>query len=345
MAFPAPVPFVGKPRRPDGSVVDWVALHLAPPLAAAPWDPVLVEQLPAENRASGVRPRDHGLRHAPHAAAAAPQLLAAGELHDYDRFGFILRPGGGIPVLAPGEVAEQSRLWQAIFEAHCEGDPQGVNGFFKRYSGCYDLVSHPAVVQLARDVLGPRLACWGAHWMCKPAGDALASPLGISDDGTPRHHQDAPGWPFRPAKTATVWVALDPVGPENGPMVVYPKSHLHGKVGCDDGAELAELRRRFGEGVPLHPIRAGHASIHCDMVVHSSPPSSGPNAGRRLAVGIEFVSMDVVTDNGSGWGAQCFVPGGEVTAAEAAAGFGHLARPAVYGPVGCEPPGGAPARL
>jgi hypothetical protein len=39
--FPAPVPFSGKPRRPDGSIVDWVALHLAPPLAAQPWLPVL----------------------------------------------------------------------------------------------------------------------------------------------------------------------------------------------------------------------------------------------------------------------------------------------------------------
>jgi hypothetical protein len=124
--------------------------------------------------------------------------------------------------------------------------------------------------------------------MCKPAGDALATPLGIGEDGTPRHHQDAPGWPFRPAKTATVWVALDPVGPDNGPMVVYPGSHLDGKVGCDDSGELAELRRRFGEGVPLHPVRAGCASIHCDMVVHSSPPSAGPDAGRRLAVGINL---------------------------------------------------------
>jgi hypothetical protein len=68
------------------------------------------------------------------------------------------RGSGGIPVLAPEEVAEQVRLWVAIFEAHCEGDPQGVNGFFKRYGGCYDLISHPTVVQLARDILGPRLA-------------------------------------------------------------------------------------------------------------------------------------------------------------------------------------------
>jgi hypothetical protein len=51
---------------------------------------VVTERLPVENRA-----RDHGLWHAPHASHAAPRLLTAAELADYDRLGYILRPSGG----------------------------------------------------------------------------------------------------------------------------------------------------------------------------------------------------------------------------------------------------------
>lgn len=50
-------------------------------------------------------------------------------------------------------------------------------------------------------------------------------------------------------------------------------------------------------------------------------------------MGIEFVSMADSRDRGSGWGAACYVPGGEVTAEEASRGFGHLPRPAVYSPL------------
>ena len=351
MSFPAPS-FSGKPRTADGAVVDWVGLHLAPPDPAAPFVP------PAWPRPSEGAPRASYL---PACRDEPTSLLTAEELDAYDREGFILRAGGGIPVLSAAEVAEQSALWEEIFRHSCEGDPQGVNGFFKRYGGAYDLVSHPAVVQLAREILGPRLACWGAHWMCKPAGDTAATPLGMLSDGvTPAPHQDALGWPFRPARTATVWVALDDVAEDNGPMCAWPGSHLHGEVPCGDMEEVAALDAHFGPARPLFPIRAGHASLHCDMVVHSSPPSQ-PNAGRRLAVGIEFVGMDHgVTDRGSGWGvrcprpllpsarsfrhpivvarqAACFVVGGSVTPAEAAAGFGHLPRPEVYGPPGLRP--------
>lgn len=343
MAYPAPIPFMGKPRDARGNVLDWVGLHLAPPDPNLPWEPpstVWSSREAVAARDATASPQFH-----PAQTAAPPVLLTAAELQQYNRLGYILRPGGGIPVLNPAEVEGQARLWEACFESHCEGDPQGVNGFFKRYGGCYDLVSHPTVVRLAMDILGPRLACWGAHWMCKPRGDSTATPLGLRPDGSPVHHQDGLGWPFRPVRSTTVWVALDSVREDNGPMVVYDQSHLHGAVDC---SSLARVEARFGAGRALYPIHAGHASLHCDMVVHSSPPSTGGAlAPRRLAVGIEFIAMDedAVSDMGSGWGAACFVPGAQVTAKEAAAGFGHLDRPTVYGPPSFQPPGGSNSRL
>ena len=161
-SFPAPVPFSGKPRTPDGAVVDWIALHLTPPDPATPF-------LPPPWHRPAISDNHHGapIEFLP-ARTSTPVILTTKELNQYNEQGFLLRAGGGIPVLTPGEVATHCRVWEEIFHAHCEGDPQGVNGFFKRYAGAYDLVSHPVVVQLAQDILGPRCCCWGAHCASPP---------------------------------------------------------------------------------------------------------------------------------------------------------------------------------
>ena len=112
-------------------------------------------------------------------------------------------------------------------------------------------------------------------------------------------------------------------------MVVYPGSHRLGVVDCSSQRTVEE---QCGRGLALAPVAAGSASLHCDLVVHSSPPSTSKFA-RRLAVGIEFVSMVDCSDCCSGWGAACFVPGGVLTEEERANGFGHLPRPAVFSPL------------
>ncbi len=165
--------------------------------------------------------------------------------------------------------------------------------------------------------------------MCKPPDDSTATPLGFSADGSPAHHQDGLGWPFRPLASTTVWLALDDVSVENGAMVVYPGSHRLGVVDCSTQRVVEE---QCGPGVPLSPVLAGSASLHCDLVVHSSPPSTSKHS-RRLAVGIEFASMEDCSDCGSGWGAACFVPDGDLTAEERAKGFGHIPRPAMFSPL------------
>ena len=112
-------------------------------------------------------------------------------------------------------------------------------------------------------------------------------------------------------------------------MIVYPGSHRIGVVDC---STQGAVEKQCGRGVALAPVVAGSASLHCDLVVHSSPPSTSKH-DRRLAVGIEFVSMASCSDCGSGWGAACFVPGGEVTDEEKSKGFGHLPRPKVFSPL------------
>ena len=84
----------------------------------------------------------------------------ASQVAAFNRDGFVLP---GAPLLAPAEVAHHAALWEKMFDAHAEGDGFGVNGFFKRYGGAYDLVRHPALVAVARDLLCQNVVGWGVR--------------------------------------------------------------------------------------------------------------------------------------------------------------------------------------
>lgn len=106
-------------------------------------------------------------------------LLTRSERESYDRDGFV---SCARPLLSGAEAAHHAALWEACLDyelgcttaersaASAAFDTDGnvptsggdaVNGHFKLFGGCYDLVLHPHVVQLARDVLGPNICCWG----------------------------------------------------------------------------------------------------------------------------------------------------------------------------------------
>eukprot|EP01048_Picozoa_sp_COSAG05_P007174 COSAG05_NODE_500_length_9234_cov_107.281664_1_plen_173_part_10 len=93
-------------------------------------------------------------------------MLTPAERASYDQDGYVVCHQ---PLLSQGEVAHHAALWEAClreelgsgggsgggeyFATGGDMDPlrgDAVNGYFKKYGGCFDLVSHPRVVQLAR---------------------------------------------------------------------------------------------------------------------------------------------------------------------------------------------------
>eukprot|EP00747_Dinoflagellata_sp_TGD_P221974 gnl/TRDRNA2_/TRDRNA2_93734_c0_seq1.p1 gnl/TRDRNA2_/TRDRNA2_93734_c0~~gnl/TRDRNA2_/TRDRNA2_93734_c0_seq1.p1 ORF type:complete len:350 (-),score=43.30 gnl/TRDRNA2_/TRDRNA2_93734_c0_seq1:85-1134(-) len=325
--WPGDVPFVGKPRHAeDGSVIDWLSLHLSPPSPEAPW-------MPAKNHRFIHRwglPEFH-----PAPQSAAPGVLTRQQIDAWNRDGYVLPSQ---QVLSSSEVARHAALWQEMYDAHAEGDVYGINGFFKRYGGAYDLVCHPGIVALVRDLLGPNVACWGAHYLCKQPQDGL-SVIGIHRDGSTGHHQDGVFWPFRPARQAIVWLALDDTDEENGAMTFYPGSHQLGimhRPGTSmiSRSTMKDVQKRCGPAVTAGPLRAGQLSIHTDLLIHGSPLNR--SSRRRLGVSIQYTAMDGVSASGEHWGHGVAVPEGSVIPRGPDGGpnqtFLPLPRPTVYGP-------------
>eukprot|EP00929_Paragymnodinium_shiwhaense_P009717 TRINITY_DN113999_c0_g1_i1.p1 TRINITY_DN113999_c0_g1~~TRINITY_DN113999_c0_g1_i1.p1 ORF type:complete len:378 (+),score=50.46 TRINITY_DN113999_c0_g1_i1:99-1232(+) len=340
-SWPQKVPFKGKPRHPeDGAVVDWCSLHLKPPSPATPWLPPFEYKASAGDQSGSLVFFDptpehtEGLRFAPwphKPSHSSPAVLTKEQLDSWNKKGYLLP---GHQVLSTAEAQQHARLWQEMLHAHGEGDMMGINGFFKRYGGAYDLVCHPSIVAIVRDLLGPNFACWGAHYICKTSSQDV-NPIGVYSDGSPAWHQDAFFWPFHPNKSVIVWLALDDVDEENGGMRFFPGSHLNGCLHTDKEevirkSTIDHLQKECGSSVLAGPLRAGQVSIHSDLMVHGSPWNK--SSRRRLGISIQYVPTDGIDDMGEGWGHGVAMFGQQQPDASPAQVFWPLARPTLYGP-------------
>lgn len=272
------------------------------------------------------------LRFVPAVPADAVPLshLTPEELEHYNKHGFVLPAK---PLLSRVDAEWHGDIWQSLYDSYGEqGNGFSINGFFKRFGECFDLVAHPNVVQLARDTLGTQhVACWGAHYVCKLPGH----------EADLEYHQDGVLWPFSATRNCSIWIALDDVDEGNGAIEFFAGSHLLGglhrlrREGDDHTIQPKRLARLRAEcRLVSTSLQAGFASVHSDLTAHLS---MGPNPSdrRRLGITISFCPMDQGVQNcaGSQWASSSFVPSGAVLYEP----WTPLGRPPDYGQQGSRP--------
>lgn len=143
------------------------------------------------------------------------------------------------------------------------------------------LVSDERLLDLAEQFIGPDIALYGTHYICKPPYDGQAV----------LWHQDGSYWPLEPMEVVTLWLALTDTTPENGCMRVIP--------GTQD-MDLQALRQRtdipnvlnsgmddaiVDESRALDCILApGDVSVHHPNVIHGSNANTSPRWRRGLTI-------------------------------------------------------------
>ncbi len=127
------------------------------------------------------------------------------------------------------------------------------------------------VLDLVEPILGPDIALWSSHFLCKPPGNGKRVPW----------HEDSFYWRGRldPMEVCTVWLAIDPSIKINGCMNVIPRT-LHGYSEYENVAEPA--KNVFATEIKktqMDPSRAvalelqpNHASLH-DARTHARQPA------------------------------------------------------------------------
>ena len=146
----------------------------------------------------------------------------------------------------PGRRPEQ--LWQDLIP----NDP-----FWVR------LVGDGRLLDVAQQFIGPNIALFASHYLCKPAGNGL--PV--------LWHQDGSYWPLAPMEVTTLWLAVDDSTPENGCMRVIPGTqHL----------KLQQLKERKDVSNVLNSEI--DASFVDESKAATSPPRHGsPSRGAAIS--------------------------------------------------------------
>lgn len=217
--------------------------------------------------------------------------LTPTEVDAFHRDGFLLPPR---PVLPPAafdhlvvHVDDLLERWERLTPHRPEAldkphffDPQ-----------LLDWVGHPAVLDLVEPLVGPDIALFSTHLICKPAERSQRVPW----------HADSTYWSGQldPVEVVTLWLALDPSTVENGCMQVIPGSHRTGQrryEPLEDGDESLFAKElasdEFDAAMAIDCVLApNHGSLHHADCIHGSAANRGRQ--RRCGLTMRFMSTRV----------------------------------------------------
>lgn len=187
--------------------------------------------------------------------------LSAEQIAHYNQEGFV-QP---FDIFDANEIAELRTYVDGLMTTMGENGAYGINCYQARLSGLWDVSTDPRILDLVQDIIGPNIICWASAILSKRPHDPKQVPW----------HQDASFWSLSPARTVTVWLAIDDADEANSAMRFLPRTHRMGKIketsmGADSvfhkGITVTEEM-----GQPFtNTLKAGQISLHADMLVHGS---------------------------------------------------------------------------
>jgi len=218
---------------------------------------------------------------------ASPRRLTQPQIKFFNEFGYVMPLDAYTPAEAVKNRVYFDDLLAKVQKARSDLDAYSVNGFQVCCAGLYDIVTNPLIVDHVSDLIGPDVICWGSHFFCKLAHD----PRKVA------WHQDASYWPLTPARTVTVWLAIDDADRANAAMMFMPGSHNKGhlkwqQVAKDKAVLNQEIENAAQLGEPVYDVlKAGQFSLHADMLAHGSEPNTSDR--RRCGLTIRYCPPSV----------------------------------------------------
>jgi len=132
-----------------------------------------------------------------------------------------------------------------------------------------DYLLSDEVLDLVEPIVGPNIALWSSHFICKDPHVGRATPW----------HEDSAFWNGRLSaydRIVTVWLALDPSTRENGCMRVLPGTQVGG---FSQYAEVEREKYTFGREIEggvdesaavYFELAPGECSLHDGRIIHGA---------------------------------------------------------------------------
>ncbi len=215
-----------------------------------------------------------------------PKVLTLEQVEAFNTEGYLK----GIRIFSDGEMGEHRRYFDQLLARviAAGGDSYSISTAHMKYGPVYDILTNPRIVAVVADILGDNVVGWGSHYFCKMPHDGKQVAW----------HQDASYWPLTPAKTVTVWLAIDDADRDNACMRFLPRTHTLGhltyKMTEDQDANVLnqeiENIQQYGEPVD-DELKAGEMSIHADLLLHGSEGNTSDR--RRCGLTLRYCAADV----------------------------------------------------
>jgi chlorinating enzyme len=169
--------------------------------------------------------------------------------------------------------------------------PEGMDVPHFKDPALFEWLFADEVLDLVEPIIGPDIALFSSHFICKPRGNGKRVPW----------HEDSAYWGTMlptPMNVVTVWLAIDPSRLENGCMQVIPRTHNTGKMGFSDydptdvsknifPTEVTKSQRDESKAVAIE-LEPNHASLHDARIIHGSEPNT--STLRRCGYTMRFMS-------------------------------------------------------
>ena len=230
-----------------------------------------------------------------------PETLCAEQVVQYNQQGFITP----LRIFDEEEIVDIRTYFDDLLErtVAAGGDSYSISSAHLEYGRVYDLLTHPRIVAVVKDLLGENIVGWGSHFFCKMPGDGKAVAW----------HQDASYWPLSPSGSLTVWLAIDAADTENGCVRFLSGSHHYGHLTWRPSKpeehnvlnQTVENAEQYGQPID-GVLEAGEISVHSDLLLHGSEPNNSDH--RRCGLTLRYAPVEVRATQG--WNAKGVLLGG-----------------------------------
>lgn len=159
-------------------------------------------------------------------SADRPGILSSEEVEAYNRDGFVvpeyrLDPDSlkRLAEMSERLVANNPHITDSLFA--CPHMESGGHRKLKTEPGWLDFATHPDILDMVEQLVGPDIILWGTTLFYKTPKEGPATPW----------HRDARFLPIKPMATTSVWIAVSPCMKDNGCLRCIPGSHLGREIG------------------------------------------------------------------------------------------------------------------
>ena len=159
------------------------------------------------------------------------------------------------------------------------------------YPELFRYATHPGVLDVVEDLIGPDIVLFTTHFICKPAGKGQRVPW----------HEDSAYWAGMVTpmdEVVTLWLALDPSTSANGCVRFVPGSHLtpdgtyvpvRDRADAVFPSEMEASASARAEATAVEAVLApNHCSIHHAKTIHGSRPNRSDQ--RRCGLTLRYFS-------------------------------------------------------